>query len=114
MNFPKHKTKKDPKLIKQMKEEIDCCELCGSFSFDGFTLEAAHIEAKGMGGAKGPDIRENIVIACGPAALGAGCHGAQHKGLISKEKLWRAAARREKITVKECKLRVRRAMGYNV
>ena len=25
-----------------------------------------------MGGANGPDIRENLVIACGPAALGAG------------------------------------------
>lgn len=87
--FPKHETIRDPQLIKQMKKEIDCCEICGS----PFNLEAAHIEAKGMGG---PDMRENIVIACGPAALGAGCH---HRGRISKEVFWRTAARREKITV---------------
>lgn len=110
MMFPKHETKRDPKLIKQMKQEIDCCEICGS----PFNLEAAHIEAKGMGGANGPDMRENIVIACGPASMGAGCHGAQHRGKISKEVFWRAVARREHITVKECKLRVRRAMGYDV
>lgn len=110
MMFPKHVTVRDPKLIKKMKEETDYCEICGS----PFNLEAAHIEAKGMGGAHGPDIPENIVIACGPAAVGAGCHGAQHKGRLSIEAFWKVAARRENITVDECKLRVRRAMGYDV
>lgn len=31
------------------------------------------IEAKGMGGGKGSDIRENGVVFCGPTALGLGC-----------------------------------------
>ncbi|MPM67514.1 hypothetical protein SDC9_114437 [bioreactor metagenome] len=110
MNFPKHKTKRDPKLIIKLKAEMDCCEICGS----PFNLEAAHIIAKGFGGGKGPDMRENITVICGPASMGKGCHGAQHRGELSVEALWQAAARRERITVEECKLRVRRAMGYNV
>ncbi len=108
--IPKNKRINDPKLLRELKEELGCCEYCGS----PFNLEAAHIVAKGMGGAKGPDIRENIAVLCGPARFGAGCHGAEHRGRISKEELWDIVARRENITPDECYKRVRRAMGYDV
>lgn len=108
--IPKNKRVKNPKLLKELKEEMGCCEYCGS----PFNLEAAHIIAKGMGGAKGPDIRENIAVLCGPARFGAGCHGAEHRGKISKDQLIEIVARREGIMPEECRRRVRRAMGYNV
>ena len=110
--IPKNKRISNPKLLKQMKEEIGHCEYYGpDFYFE--CLEAAHIVAKGMGGAKGPDIRENIVVVSGPARFGRGAHGLQHKGLIPIEAFWKIAAEREGITVEECKKRVRKAMGYN-
>jgi len=110
MMFPKHKTKKDRKLLDSIKEKMGCCELCGST----FALEAAHIEAKGMGGCNGPDIPENITVLCGPSRFQQGCHGLNHKGKISKDQLYKLAAKRQGITIEECKLTVRRAMGYNV
>lgn len=113
MMFPKHTRINNPRLLQQMKIEIGCCEYYGpDFIFE--CIEAAHIIAKGMGGGKGPDMRENIVILSGPAALGRGAHGAHHRGEISQDELWRIAAKREGITVEECRLRVRRAMGYDV
>ena len=105
--IPKNKRVKDSKLAKHMKEEVGCCECCGSYYF----LEWAHIISRG---ANGPDIRENGCVLCGPARYGAGCHGANHKGKISQEQLFEIAARREGITPEECRARVRRAMGYNV
>lgn len=96
-----------------MKAEIGHCEYYGpDFIFE--CLEPAHIEAKGMGAGLGPDIRENIVILSGPAAWGKGAHGANHRGEITKDELYAIAARREGITVEECKWRVKRAMGLNV
>lgn len=76
-SFSKNQTIKNPKLIKQIKEEANgCCERCGIFSFD---LETAHVIAKGMGGCNGPDIRENMLALCGSASMGDGCHGAESK-----------------------------------
>ena len=49
---------------------------------------------------------------CGPASMGMGCHGLEHKGKIDKEELWKLAARREGIGVEECKAIVREDMGY--
>jgi hypothetical protein len=88
-----------------MKSKIGHCERCLSKQY----LEWAHIKSKGSGG---PDIPQNGVVLCGPAAMGMGCHGAEHRGEIDKEELWQIAARREKISVEECKAIVRRAMGY--
>lgn len=111
--IPKNKRLNNPKLLRDMKKEIGYCEYYGpDFNFE--FLESAHIVAKGMGGAKGPDIRENIVIVSGPAQFGKGAHGLQHKGLIDIEEFWKIVAKREGITVEECKRRVRRAMGYDV
>jgi hypothetical protein len=107
--FPKSPRAKDSKLVKQMKDEIDYCEKCGS----PFYLEAAHIIEKGMGSARGPDMRENIVIICGPARFQQGCHGAHHRGRIEDDELFKLAARREKISLEECKRRVKVAMGYS-
>lgn len=96
-----------------MKKEIGYCEYYGpDYNFE--CLEAAHIEAKGMGGGKGPDIDENIVILSGPAAFGKGAHGASHRGEITKDELYALSARRLGITVEECKARVRAAMGRPV
>lgn len=113
MMFPKHKTIRDPKLRKQIKIEVGHCEVCGGFSYGATIIEAAHIIAKGMGGCNGPDIRENFVVACGPAPF-YGCHGKSHDGLIPADKFWQVAAEREGISVDECQRRVRRAMGYDV
>lgn len=113
MKFPKHKRISNPKLLKEMKQKIGHCEYYGP-DYNYQCLEAAHIVAKGMGGAKGPDIRENIVILSGPARYSKGAHGAHHRGKIKECELWAIAAEREGITVQECRLRVRRAMGYNV
>jgi hypothetical protein len=104
MMFPKHRRVKSQKTINQLKKQIDCCERCGSRLF----LEAAHIIGKGR---LGPDMRENIVILCGPAAWGKGCHGADHQGKIQEDELFAIAAKREGITLSECRLRVRVAMG---
>ena len=103
--IPKNKRAADKKLAKRMKEEIGCCERCGSTKY----LEWAHIKSKGSGG---PDIPQNGVVLCGPASMGMGCHGLEHKGKIDKEELWKLAARREGIGVEECKAIVREDMGY--
>ena len=108
--FPKHPRIENPKLMKQLKIEVGCCEKCGN----PYNLESAHIIAKGMGGGKGPDIRENAVVFCGPAALGAGCHGADHRGEISQEEKFEIAGRREGKSSEECRVITRRAMGYQV
>ncbi|MDT8901848.1 hypothetical protein [Anaeroselena agilis] len=111
--FAKHPRVKNPKLLTQMKKEIGHCEYYGpDFNFE--CLEAAHIEAKGMGGGKGPDIRENIVILSGPASFGKGAHGAHHRREITNDELYVIAARREGISVEECKAKVKAAMGKTV
>lgn len=106
--FPKSNLR-DPAVIRQLKKEIDCCERCG-VPKEYAVLEAAHI----VGRSTGPDMRENIVILCGPASVQQGCHGGNHTGQISKEELFGLAARREGITPDECRKRVRRRMGYDV
>lgn len=111
--FPKHKRINNPRLLKQMKEEIGHCEYYGpDYRYE--CLEAAHIIAKGIGGGKGPDIRENIVVLSGPAKFSKGAHGASHRGIIKDVELWAIAASREGISIEECQRRVRLAMGYNV
>lgn len=106
MNLQKVKPR-NPKLIKEFREEIGYCERCGS----QFCLEVAHITSKGAGG---PDIRENIVKLCGPAKMSMGCHGADHRGEIPPEELYAIAGRREGLTAEECRVRTRRAMGYAI
>lgn len=98
---------RNQKLIRQFRKEHDCCERCDSHSF----LEVAHITGKRAGG---PDIRENILMLCGPASMGMGCHGADHRGEIEKEELYAIAGRREGLTAEQCRVNTRRAMGYNV
>lgn len=98
---------RNPKLIKEFRKEHDCCERCGSHVL----LEVAHITGKGAGG---PDIKENIVMLCGPACMSKGCHGADHRGEIPKEELYQIAGRRENLTAEECRIATRRAMGYDV
>ena len=106
----KHPRRKNPRLLTKMKKEIGHCERCGGIH----CLEAAHIERKGMGGGSGPDIPENVVILDGPAAFLQRCHGLDHQGLIPKDELYAIAAKREGISVDECKRRVRMAMGKPV
>lgn len=98
---------RNPNLIRQFRKEHDCCEKCGSHSF----LEVAHITGKGAGG---PDIKENILMLCGPACMSKGCHGADHRGEIPKEELYKIAGKREGLTGEECRIATRRAMGYGV
>ena len=57
------------------------------------------------------NMRENCVRLCGPAAWSKGCHGADHRGEVSEEELFVLAAKREGITVVECRRRVSVAMG---
>lgn len=106
MNLQKVKPR-NPKLIKEFREEIDGCERCGS----QFCMEMAHITSKGAGG---PDIRENLLKLCGPAKMAMGCHGAAHKGKITQKELYELVGRREGLTGEECRRRTRRAMGYDV
>lgn len=104
--FPKAKLR-DKKAIEKLKKEHKFCEMCGHTK----SLEVAHIISKGAGG---PDMLENMVVLCGPAACQQGCHGLNHAGKLSSEQMFYIAARREKITTEECRKRVRRRMGYNV
>jgi hypothetical protein len=106
MMFPKHKLR-DASFIKKFRKEHKCCEICGK----EHCLEVAHIISKGAGG---PDMEENVVMLDGPAAFQAGCHGLNHIGSISKQKLFEIVAHRLGITPEECEKRVRRRMGYNV
>lgn len=100
----KHPRIKNPKLLTKIKKEVGCCEYCGSH----FLLETAHIIAKGMGGGKGPDIRENIVILC------SNCHREHHEAKISDKTLFQLAGRRERMTGEECRIITRQSMGYDV
>ena len=109
MMFPKANVK-DKKLRRQFSKEHDCCEKCGATG-EYVVLEVAHVVDKGAGG---PDMRENLIKLCGPAALQMGCHGKVHMGKISEEDLFEIVAKREGLTAKECRRRVRRKMGYNV
>lgn len=103
----KHPRVKNPKQLRQLRKETDCCERCGSH----FNLEVAHVISRGAGG---PDIRENCLVLCGPAALGAGCHGADHRGEISNIELFELISRRDGLTAEYCLIETRKAMGYNV
>ncbi len=89
--FPKPKRVKDKQGMKKVKA-IDYCERCGRRPDGFFNLEVAHVIGKGAGG---PDIKENCLKLCGPASMGAGCHGAEHRGDISEKELFSIIARRE-------------------
>lgn len=104
--FPKTKPR-NPAVIRKLRQEQPYCERCGSPR----CLEVAHIISKGAGG---PDMRENLVVLCGPASYQQGCHGANHMGKVTQEELFALAARRESIGADLCRKRVRRRMGYDV
>jgi len=88
----------DKKLIKQMTGGT--CEYCYSPAYG----QSHHIKTVGSGG---PDIPENLIqLSCANA-----CHDKAHRGLISKDVLFSIVAKRENITVDECKRRVREAQG---
>lgn len=87
----------DPAGMKKVKM-IDRCERCNRPA-DGYcVLEVAHVISKGAGG---PDIKENCLKLCGPACMGAGCHGLDHKGEISNDELFGIIAVREGKPVEE-------------
>lgn len=104
--IPKCKRVVDKKGMAKVKA-IESCENCGSKN----CLEVAHIVSKG---ARGPDIKENAVKLCGPAAFGAGCHGANHKGNITKEQLFAIVAKREGQTIEEVKEIVHKAWRFGI
>lgn len=106
MMYPKTKPR-DPAVIRKLRQEQPYCERCGNPR----ALEVAHIISKGAGG---PDVRENLVVLCGPASYQQGCHGLNHTGRVSQEELFRIAAKREGVDPEECRKRVRRRMGYDV
>lgn len=54
-----------------------------------YCLEVTHVKGKGC---SGPDIKENCLKLCGPASMGMGCHGADHKGDITDDELFAIAA----------------------
>lgn len=76
------------------------CEYCGKPTPAG--CHPCHISARGMGGGKRVDIPENLASMC-PL-----CHHKQHgqNRDPSLEDMWAIAAKREGITVEECKQRV--------
>ncbi|MEN6568041.1 MAG: hypothetical protein ABFC57_17290 [Veillonellales bacterium] len=88
---------------------IDQCERCGRRSNGYFNLETAHVISRGAGG---PDIKENCLKLCGPAAMSMGCHGADHRGEISNNELFGIIAAREGKTLDEIKDIVHKAWRY--
>lgn len=110
--LPKHRTIKEPKLRKKIKDDAGgICEHC--FRYSPY-IETAHVIARGMGGCNGPDIEENMLALCGPAAMGKGCHGAEHRGEISERQLFEDVGRRLRKSGGECRQITRKAMGYAV
>jgi hypothetical protein len=107
--FPKPPKARNKKVIEEIRNEGDDCEYCGGQC--GLIIEVCHIVRKGPGG---PDIRENLLRMGGPAGMGIGCHGADHRGEIQQEELLAIVAEREGITPDECYRRIRLAMGYAV
>ncbi len=75
------------------------CEFCGQRTQNG--ADPAHISARGLGSGKRVDLACNLVSLC------RGCHCAQgFRDGPSLEELWAIAAKREGMSVKECKQRV--------
>jgi hypothetical protein len=74
----------DPKGMKKVKA-IDYCERCGRPSNGFYNLEV-HVKGKGC---KGPDIKENCLKLCGPASRSMDCHGADHRGEIEDDELFK-------------------------
>lgn len=97
--MPKHKRIIDKPGMKKVKA-IDYCERCGRRSNGFISLEVAHVISRGVGG---PDIKENCLKLCGPAAMSAGCHGADHRGKITNDELFSIIAAREGKTIAEIK-----------
>ena len=106
--IPKHKRVSDPKGMKRVKA-IDFCERCGRVSNGFYNLEVAHVISRGAGG---PDIKENCIKLCGPAAMSAGCHGLNHKGRVGQNELFEIIANREGKAVEEIKKIVHRAWRF--
>lgn len=76
------------------------CEWCGKGTPTG--CHPAHVSARGMGGGKRIDSVYNVVALCHL------CHHRQHysNSNPSLEDLWGVIAKREKLTVDECKQKV--------
>lgn len=108
MMLPKKKRVKDNAGMKKVKA-IDHCERCGRVANGFYSLEVAHVIGKG---AWGPDIKENALKLCGPAAMGLGCHGDDHKGLIEDDELFSIVAKREGKTLDEVKEIVHNAWRF--
>lgn len=106
MNLQKHKPR-DPAFLRRFRKEHKCCEICGT----EHNLEITHIISKGAGG---PDMEENVLMLDGPAALQQGCHGANHLGILTKERMFYYVGKRIGVSPEECERRVRRKMGYDV
>ncbi len=98
----------DPKGMKKVKA-IDYCEKCGMESNGFYCLEVAHVKSKGC---SGPDIKENCLKLCGPASMGMGCHGADHRGEITDDELFTIIARRENKTLEVIKEIVHKAWRF--
>ncbi len=106
--IPKNKRVIDKAGMKKVKA-IDHCEKCDRRPDGFFNLEVAHVVSKGAGG---PDIKENCLKLCGPACMQAGCHGANHTGVIGKDELYAVIAEREGKSVEEIKDIVHRAWRF--
>jgi len=90
---------------------IDHCEKCNRWPDGFFNLEVAHVKGKG---ARGPDIKENCIKLCGPAAFSMGCHGADHRGEISDDELFEIIAKREGKPVEVIKEIVHKAWRFGI
>lgn len=98
----------DKKGMQKVKA-IDHCEKCDRRPNGFYNLEVAHVIGKG---ARGPDVKENCLKLCGPAAMGMGCHGDDHWGKISNDELFELIAKRENKPVEVIKDIVRKAWRF--
>lgn len=108
--FQKVKRVIDKEGMKKVKA-IDHCEKCDRWPDSFLNLEVAHVISKGS---RGPDIKENCLKLCGPACMGAGCHGLHHKGKISNDELFKIIATRENQTTDEIKEITYKAWRFSV
>lgn len=61
------------------------CERCGRRDMP---IHVHHVRARGMGSGKRMDVPGNLISLC---AL---CHDAAHRGVVSREEIWRIVERR--------------------
>lgn len=108
--FQKVKRVIDKEGMKKVKA-IDHCEKCDRWPDSFLNLEVAHVISKGS---RGPDIKENCLKLCGPACMGAGCHGADHAGKIDNDELFEVIARREGKSLEEIKEIAHKAWRFGI